>query len=349
MKKQNSIFCVLILSIVLSAGCGKKKDDSSDSTSSCAVLGFSGSANSGFSTSGVFTVSPLATGSIASITPLGNLNAPGHTYPTDHMYIVPTTATADANTVYAAAAGTVTAITQPAGTDYKVVIKVDSSFYYYYDHLHLANGLAVGTALAAGQTVGTNSGLAAAVDFGVVNFNLTPLAGILDSCLAQSQSYVDSPLKYYSGALATTLYGKVTVSGAATQDGKIDYDQSGKLVGDWALADHQAMDSTDYQLAFVYNVSNHGLRISVGGTLDGGAAVYGVQGGATDFASVGTGSGQVDYRLYVSSNGDTSVSGTQTAVLSVQMLSATQIKVQIFQGNTGATGTFTSSAKIYNR
>jgi hypothetical protein len=266
------------------------------------------------------------------------------------MYIVPTSSAADANAVYAAAAGTVIAVTQPAGTDYKIVIKVDQSFYYYYDHIHLSGGIGVGSSVTAGQQVGTNSGLASAVDFGVYNFNNTALAGILDTCIAQSQAYVDSPLLYYSGGLATTLYGKVlAVSGGATQDGKIDYDQSGKLVGDWVLNGHQAMDSTDYQLAFVYNVANHGLRISVGGTLSGGAAVYAVQGGATNFNVVTTGSGQVDYRLYVSSNGDTSVSGTQTAVLSVQMLSYTQIKVEIFQGNTGATGTFDSNSQIYNR
>jgi len=346
--KQTQIFLGLTFSFCVMACSGKGGSDAAPANP-CDVLGFSGSANAGFNTTGIFTSSPIPTGSISSITPLGNLNPPGHVYPTDHMYIVPTSATADANTVVAAAAGTVAAITQPAGTDYKIVIKVDNSFYYYYDHLHIAGGIGVGSTVTAGQTVGTNSGLASAVDFGVVNYNLTPLSGILNTCLAQSQSYVDSPLKYYSGALATTLYGKVTVSGAATQDGKIDYDQSGSIVGDWALSGHQALDSTDYQLAFAYNVSNHGLRISVGGTLEGGAKVYAVQGGAPDFASVTQASGQVDYRLYVSSNGDTSVSGTQTAVLSVQMLSASQIKVEIFQGNVSGTGTFTANAQIYDR
>lgn len=341
---------LVMIALLLLNSCGGKGGSSSGSSSDpCAVLPFTGSANGSFNTSNVFTASPITNAAIAAITPLGNLNAPGHTYPTDHMYIVTTTSVADAHNVYAAAAGTVVSAYQPGGTDYKIIIEVDRSFYYYYDHLHLAGGIAVGSTVSAGQVVGTNSGLAAAVDFGVYNFNLTPLTGILNSCLLESEAYVDSPIKYFTVGLQTTLYGHITVSGGATQDGRIDYDQSGKLVGNWVLDGHLALDSTDYQLAFVYNVSNHGLRISVGGSLAGGGAVYAVQGGATDFASITQASGQVDYRLYVSSNGDTSVSGVQYGVLSVQMLSSSQIKVEIFSGNLGSSGTFDGSALIYNR
>src|SRR5437762_2596364 len=78
---------------------------------------------------------------------------------------------AGANTVSAAAAGTVIKLYQPDGKDWKIVIQVDKSFYYYYDHVTIVAGLASGASVTAGQALGTNSAFAAAVDFGVYNFN----------------------------------------------------------------------------------------------------------------------------------------------------------------------------------
>src|SRR5207302_11005170 len=81
---------------------------------------------------------------------------------------------------------------------------------------------------------------------------------------APSPLSLHDALPIYSGALQTSLYAKVTVSGGATKDGKIDYDQDGKLVGNWVLTGHRPTDPSGNALAFVYNVSNHAPRISAG-------------------------------------------------------------------------------------
>ena len=339
-NKKGMLVCGMILA--LQWGCGKTATKAT-TTSSCNVLSFSGSANPSYSALGAFSVSPVTPASIDHIIPLGNLNPPGHTYPTDHMYFVLQNSATGANPVYAAAAGTVIDAYQPGGTDWKVVIQVDRSLIYYYDHLTLANGVKKGTAVTVGQTIGSNSGLSGAVDFGVYNYNNAPLTGILDSCLANSTAQVDSPLKYYSGSLQASLYA---LSGG--QDGKIDYDQAGRLVGDWVLTGHESMDSTDVQLAFAYHVGSSSLRIAVGGTLAGGAATYAVQGGATDFSAITPESGLVSYSLYPTQNGDDTTPGSISGTLLVQMISASEIKVEIFQGVGSASG-FDSNAKTYLR
>jgi hypothetical protein len=309
----------------------------------CAILNFFGSANANFNPAGIFTVSPVDPANLSSIVPLGNLNPPGHTYPTDHMYFALKNGNAGVNSVKAAAAGTIIDAYKPGGTDWKITVQVDKSFFYYYDHITPANGIKVGTVLAAGDVVGTNSGLAAAVDFGVYNYNNAPLAGILDDCLAESEAYVDSPLKYYAGGLQANLYAL-----AGNTDGKIDYDQAGKLVGDWALAGHKGMESTDYQLAFVYHVGSNSLRIAVGGTLAGGSSSYAVQNGAPDFAAITPANGQVNYQLFQTTNGDSVISNVQFGVLSVLMLSPTKIQVEIFPGAQNA-GVFDGNSKVYDR
>src|SRR5438034_7194097 len=141
----------------------------SNTSDPCEVASL-GSANAAFSAAGIFNVSPILIGAISFITPLGNLNPPNaHVYPTDHMFLLPTNTAAGANVVSAAAAGKIVQLFQPAGAggDWKMVVQVDSSFVYYYDHITPAGGVAVGSTLNAGQAVGTNSGAAAAVDFGV--------------------------------------------------------------------------------------------------------------------------------------------------------------------------------------
>src|SRR4051812_9379080 len=333
MTHSRCIF-VACIAVTLSLGCGKSGEttDPGHTADPCDVLGFSGSANPGFSTAGVFTASPMALSAISFVTPLGNLNPPIHVYPTDHIYLIPVSSVAGANPIAAAAAGTVINMYQPSGTDWKIMIKVDRSFYYYYDHVTPASGVSTGSAVTAGQIIGTNSGNASAVDFGLYNFNNPPLAGILNACVLRGVAQVDAPLKYFAGALQSSLYAKVSVSGAATKDGRIDYDESGKLVGNWVITGKNPQSSPADDLAFTYNVSSHALRVSAGSSLSGGGS-WAVQTGAPDFATITQASGQVNYRLYPTIGGDSSPPGTEFGVLAVQVISATRIKVEVFPGN----------------
>jgi len=107
-----------------------------------------------------------------------------------------------------------------------------------------------------------------------------------------------SPLKYYTGATQTTLYGKITVSGGATKDGKFRLGRERQAGGQLGAVWRQfRCPSPDKGLAFAYNVSNHGLRISMGSSLSGGGA-YAVQAAAADFNTVTQATGQVNYRLF---------------------------------------------------
>src|ERR1041385_4007869 len=340
---------LLSLSILAAVGAACDSTSPGGTADPCQVLKQPGSPNATFSSVGVFTVSPIAVGSISSIIPLGNLNPPNHVYPTDHIYIVPVSAAAGANAVSAAAAGTVLDLYQPDGTDWKILIKLDKSFYYYYDHITPISGLSIGQSVTAGQVLGTNSGRGAAVDFGVYNFNNAPVAGILNTCALKAESIVDAPLKYYSGTLQTSLYAKVNVAAGVSKDGKFDYDQAGKLTGNWTLSGHQPGAETQYALAFVYNVVDRSMRVSAGSLL-GGGGTFGVQAALNDWSFFNTGSGQVNIRLYPTSQGDQGAPSTsQFGVLAVQMISANQIKVEMFLGNTPGVAAFTSNAQLYER
>ncbi|HEY6220376.1 MAG TPA: peptidoglycan DD-metalloendopeptidase family protein [Gemmatimonadaceae bacterium] len=343
---------LLSLSIIAAAAAAFGCDSTSPGGAAdpCQVLKEPGSPNATFSSAGVFTVSPIAVGSISSIIPLGNLNPPNHVYPTDHIYIIPVNAATGANAVSAAAAGTVLELYQPDASDWKVLIKVDKSFYYYYDHITPISGLSIGQSVTAGQVIGTNAGQgAAAIDFGVYNFNNAPVSGILNTCALKAESFVDAPLKYYSGTLQTSLYGKVNTANNVSKDGKFDYDQAGKLTGNWILSGHQPGASTQYALAFVYNVVDRSMRVSAGSLL-GGGGTFGVQAALNDWSFFNTGSGQVNIRLYPTSQGDQGApSTTQFGVLAVQMVSANQIKVEMFVGNTTGNAAFTANAQLYER
>ena len=313
----------------------------------CDVLGFSGEQNPSFSAAGVMRAYPMANEAIASIVPLGSLNPPRQVYPTGHMYVIPRNADPGANTVIAPATGRVIRLDQPEGTDWKIIVQVDTSFYYFLNHVTPFTGVAIGSLVLAGQGIGRNSGLTGAVDFGVYNWN-NPLTGIRNPCAAKSLKHVDSPLKYYPVAAQQALGAKIATSGAATKYGRIDYDESGKLVGNWVRTGSLPIIAPDETLAFAYNVSNHELRISMGSSLSGGG-VYAVQSGAKDFKYVTKAMGQVNYRLFPTGSGDNYAPRAEFGVLAVQVLSDTRIMVELFPGDFTGTATFTAGALTYDR
>jgi len=83
-----------------------------------------------------------------------------------------------------------------------------------------------------------------------------------------------SPLALFAEPLRSQLYGKVKREGR-DKDGKIDYDQPGKLVGNWFHESLSAGESgrggggiSAKQIAFVYDVVQPtAVRISIGGTV----------------------------------------------------------------------------------
>src|SRR5438105_1573568 len=115
------------------------------------------SPTSGNSTSGngvapgsaMFSQSPIDVAVISTITPIGNLNPPDHTLPTNHAYFFhPSSPNAE---VRAPAGGTASTLQRGSnGADDQLYVTVSSGFNYYLAHIRLDSGIAQGESIAAG-------------------------------------------------------------------------------------------------------------------------------------------------------------------------------------------------------
>jgi len=310
----------------------------------------------------VFTYSPIPHEQVRRIVPLGNLNPPGHTLPTDHMYFytaypddLPHPDPATKHTVVAPAAGYVLYVLQPEN-DYKIMIKCTNSFFYYLDHLLLAPGIVAGITVQAGQVLGTSSG-PYAIDFGAFDLRKT-LPGFvnIDRYHLQTRHAV-SPLAYYGHFLRGHLDMRVIRMGE-DKHGKIDFDRDGFLVGNWFLAG-VPVDQTDTpenwtkHLSFCRDVADPSIvRVSIGGqwaqSMNRAWAANPLD---PDPATVTPPSGKKVYRLY--NRGGllkTPSFGFHEGLLVVQMLDDRTIKVEVFEDTVNTDRDFTANGfKIYTR
>ncbi len=331
----------LLATALLPSACGRSTPTSPTSAS--------GSANS--APGSALTVSPIDPGLIDFIVPLGNLGPTAHTLPTDHIYFYwhgP-----EPSPLVAPAAGTVENVIS-TGNDGKLVVRVNSTFVYYLDHVTFAPGIGVGTRVQAGQVVGSSARLA--FDLGVHNFSAAPL-GFVNPVryggLNSYSIYSDAPLKFFAEPLRSLLYSKVRSDGV-NPDGRINFDVDGTLSGGWFREDLPATAIQDgsvstgsRQLAFARdNWFSDRQRISIGGF--GMTGVYGVPPDATDFASVTPASGRVTYRLLYTGEPGGPPTPLQAGLLIVEMLDGRRIRVEAFQTQ-ASTGTFSERAEIYLR
>ena len=125
--------------------------------------------------------SPIDVDKIEFVEPLGCVNPPGHTFPTDHVYfyynLQTTTHQYDPNLflpVYAPASGRLNWWLLPGGTrtETKIMVEVNANFTYYLDHIILDSTITLNSMITAGQRLGT-TGYAYAIDLGVINMNIT--------------------------------------------------------------------------------------------------------------------------------------------------------------------------------
>jgi hypothetical protein len=288
---------------------------------------------------------------IQYIIPLGNLNPPGHTLPTSHIYMndrITLGGTAPANAVFAPADGTVQFIHRN-GAEAKIGVR-SGGYTYHLAHVELDAGIGEGTALTAGQRIGRAGTTSVGIDFGVMNHGRTVFFAN-PARYSQEELRGDAPLRFFEEPLRSQLYAKVRRIGA-DRDGRFDYDQEGRLVGNWFLEGLPASQSSlpagwPKHLAFVYNnYDPSNIRVSIGGTLPSVGA-WAVQAGAIDPKDVRVSSGKVTYRLHAAS--PTSTSGPQVGVLIVQMLDAARIRVEQVASTTLTDLDFTAAARIYTR
>ncbi|HTR78619.1 MAG TPA: hypothetical protein VMH39_10925 [Gemmatimonadaceae bacterium] len=304
-----------------------------------------------------FTVLPTAIDSGFTLTALGNLNPPGHTVPTDHVYFYAwdlatnaQTGGSGTRTVYMPATGAVTFLLQTPGVgDWKIECRVTDNFFFYLDHVLLTTPLTIGEVLPAGAAIGTTDP-GGTLDLGAFDLSVTH-AGFLDTARypVETQHYL-SPWAYFTPDLQAQIYPHVyRAPTAADKDGKVDFDVAGRLVGVWYLQGMPADSSYEpygwpKTIAFVYDYYDPSLvRIAVGGTV-GPAGVWGIDSTAPPPKTVSVASGVVTYRLY-----DIFDWHPQQGVMLVQMVNDSTLKVEMFPGNLGSTAEFDGNAFTFVR
>ena len=309
---------------------------------------------------GVLSVTPLDTGTIMAISPLGSLAPPGHVLPTDHVYISfvdpwsgqQQTNDCSARPVRAAGSGVVTfvLVTEAAG-DTKVDIQMTKTFHYFYDHVLLKSGVVVGTKVAAGDTIGTTTGRCPSMDLGVWDQDVVG-SGVVNTARYNGSSlHAVPPLRYFTEPLKAFLYSRVRMQEGvpADKDGRIDWGTRGTLAGDW-FHSSLAADSASViggptgwpkSVSFAYEWFARAPRISIGGTI-ATAGLLRIADTDPDFRTVTVATGMVVYQ------GTPTLGGIQAGWVMVQLLSETRLRIEYVAGSTRPT-TFTAAAQDYVR
>jgi len=290
------------------------------------------------------TASPIAQSAIRWITPLGNLNPPGHTLPTNHIYFYIANPnggesfTALRTPFYAPGSGTVTfVIGGGVGQESKIMVRQTSSMSYYVDHVIVSSPVAVGTVVTAGQVLGT-SGLAYAVDLGVINDALN-VPFLAPSRYPDSESlHGDVPLKYFSDPLRSQLYARVQRLGPEL-DGAFNYDSAGRLSGNW----FSSVDGSPISFCNdTYDPSRALISIASGST----QGVYGISASDPAPRDVSAASGKVIYTLARTQSGANPPIDSVAVYLLVQLTDDTHIRTEFFSARPAD---FTSAARVWAR
>ena len=300
-----------------------------------------------------FTASPLGLDRLLHIIPLGNLNPPGHTFPTNHMYFNWRTGAIDTTidpsllpTVYAPTSGTIASVVRRNNnTDGQLILHANRQFYFYVSHVVVDASLTVGSTVTAGQVLGTGSRHTVGVDLGVINFDRVPNFFLAPLRNTFESRYGDSPLRYYAEPLRSSLEALVLTS-ATDKNGAFALDQAGRLVGNWYIPglpeDQTSEGMVSQHLSFAYDELDPTLiMIGIGGTLPVTGGQYKVSGNTPDPASVTTASGIVAYTLVT-----VPASMTAPGVLLVQLVDDFTLRAEVT--TTGATS-FSSAAITYER
>ncbi len=220
-----------------------------------------------------FTVSPVDLNKITDITPLGNLNPPGHTLPTEHLYFH---LTSKKETIVSPGDIYITKIVSgDDGTgvdDYTIYFNLCRDVNAYFIHVkELSKELQdlfksvecedwsvkqgnmcskrVLHKLDAGEVIGEVGRTYGTFDFGVyLNEKINHFAN--PERYTSRTPYIDCPLEYYEEDMKEKLYSKVTRD-VEPRCGKIMQDVKNTLQGNWFYGPGDLQ--WDEHLAFVYD------------------------------------------------------------------------------------------------
>jgi hypothetical protein len=292
----------------------------------------------------IFEVSPVPVHTIRQATPLGNLNPPGHTFPTDHIYFYLNGK--DLVEVNAITDGIIQSTYYNAWSDdYRIEFKHTETFYSYLDHVkNLFSEISTGAQIKTGDPVGYGDPNISAVDLGVIDYDTT-LYFVNPDRYHDKMLHCGDPYRYFTESVRNELLKK-NPRIAEPRGGKIDFDMDGTISGNWFLEGTPVDESMNvtwwsHHLAFVYDIFEpSNIRICAGGTLNLAPFNYGVKGNTPDPGSVTLSTGIVKYELV----------SYPSSVLLVQMQDDRTIKVEVFPDKTLQEVTdFTDQASIYTR
>jgi len=348
-----------------------------------------------------FSSAPMKMEELSYIRPLGAVSD-SHVTPTDHVYIGGPNANAADNTyaVLMPADGTVTDVgampaqyigdragQQVAPEDHRIVISHSCRYFSIYIHIHkLGDKLKekvgalqpnqskrIDLELKAGDVVGYIGG--STFDWTPIDTTVT-LPGFITPSLYEGESWkihTVSPFDLYTGELKNKLETR-SLRSVAPLGGKIDYDQRGKLVGNWfregsgGYSGNNANNEGRYwdgHLSVASDYIDPAYTIVSIGNWTGSAAQFLVS-GTVDPAKIAEADGMVKYELkklnYVGPNSqagtgisyakgmhpnqDEAVQGT----IAFQVLPGEKLKVEKFPGKTAAqVAAFTNAAQTYTR
>jgi hypothetical protein len=180
-----------------------------------------------------FTVCPIDTARIFRATPLGNLNPPGHVFPTSHigfylngssLVAVHSIADCEIRDVYH----------NTSFDDYRVECKHSDTFFSIFDHLkNLPTGIVIGASVSSGEIIGYGDRNSSAVDLGVVDYDITRYF-VISERYGEFDIHCGNPYLYFTDSIQTMLYAKNPRT-AEPRGGKIDFDIDGGLSGNWFL------------------------------------------------------------------------------------------------------------------
>jgi hypothetical protein len=320
---------------------------------------------------GVFTHSFMNNADYRGLVPLGNLNPPGHTLPTDHLYFYVTNPALQYS-IFSPGnlkLKRVKKYTYTGFVEYTLEMSPGGNYRLIYGHVSdMEPGLlsTIGTItsncqsystggstfnycekevdinLTAGQQIGKAGGHAGqnALDVGLMKFGSGAEATYycpLDYCTPSLKLQLETRLSNFSGTILRT---------APPVCGQINQNLSGTLQGNW-FKKGQPKYPEDPHIAFVHDNVNPAIpAISVG------ISQPGLSSGVYTFAIAASGNTNRNFKdvvpgsVYCFQN----LSGAASVHLIVEFVNADEIRVEAKAGSTCIGGeTFTANSVFYTR
>jgi len=336
---------------------------------------------------------PMNMDDVATFTPYG-ITAGAHVTPIDHLYFYPKESPRDKYPVYAMADGYIVEISSRGvqvdtgnarPPEYRIIFQHSCQTVSYFDLVTKLDdsiksqvgdmkpndskgGLRI--PVKAGQEIGRIG--AQSLDTAVYNFSMT-LKGFISPELYEAEFWkvhTDDFFSYFSQTHQDQMLAKSRRK-VKPYSGKIDYDQPGKLIGNWfregtngyaGPKETQGKPAENGQgywsghMAVFYDAINPSTVVISLGDYKGQPKSFAVKGNSPDPASISKDSGVTKYELTTAPNSNNPAGGIMSGASQVQgvvlfqVLDGEKLKVEIFPDKVGSQVTgFTSAAMTYER